>query len=125
MKNRVEIKMKFPAKFNLSRTLKVGFRFTHFALFTAMDVTETEPHQFEKLPPDEQLAAVAYGAAIHDAMKTGKRFKYDYATFRKALDTCSLNDGKKLGQAWAYAETPKWMREAQEEVVKKKSPKTK
>jgi len=130
MKNRIELTLKFPAKgvkrlFSRYTKKKIGFRYTHWALFRAMDVLECSPSDLEKQPEDEQLMAISFGAAEWDRLKTGKRVFFSYEEMKAALERGSIQQGRRLGEAWANISMPDWMSEQVGEAspTKKKSPK--
>ncbi|MFO8022490.1 MAG: hypothetical protein R6U65_08485 [Perlabentimonas sp.] len=89
-----------------------GFRFTEFALFTALDVLECEPSDFDKNDEEERLKAISYGAAVYDCVKTGKPVFFTYEEFKKAIERGRIEQFKELGKAWANASYPQWIRES-------------
>ena len=130
MKHRIELDLKFPAKgfmkiFGRLQKKKVGFRFTHFALFTALDVFECEPSDFEKKSEMDQLFAIAYGAAVHDAIKTGEPVFFSFDDIKKAFMMGSVEQAEALGKAWANASYPQCIKDSifneEEGHLKKKS----
>jgi hypothetical protein len=129
MKNRIELKLKFPAKgirrvFGRFRKKEVGFRFTHFALFTALDVLDCEPDEIHKYDEKEQLFAIAYGAAVYDCIQTGKRVFFSYEDIKTAFNKGTLEQGEMIGKAWANASYPDWVKkglETNDDPAKKKS----
>jgi hypothetical protein len=134
MKNRIELKLKFPAKgirrvFGRFHKRKIGFRFTHFALFEAMEVLNCEPEELKNYSENEQIYAIAYGAALYDAIKTGKKADFTFGQMKEAFMNERASElerkGELIGKTWANASYPKWMedtfKEASDEVAKKKS----
>lgn len=128
MKNRIELKLKFPAKGLkklFGRNKKVGFRFTEFALFEAFDILGCEPSDIDKFEEEERLKAIFYGAAVYDCIKTGRPVFFTYDKFKKALESATVEEYKLLGKTWANASYPQWIREnlyeEEDSNLKKKS----
>jgi hypothetical protein len=115
--SRIELTLKFPAR-GLWRLLgrykkkKVGFRFTEAAWFTAFEVLDVDPSDFNKKPEDEQTFAVAYGAAVYDCNKRGKRVFFSYESLKQAFENASISQGKELGKAMANATMSRWVEKA-------------
>jgi hypothetical protein len=130
MKNRIELKLKFPAKgirrvFGRFHKRKIGFRFTHFALFQAMEVLDCEPDEIDKFDEKEQLFAIAYGGAVYDCIKTGRKVFFSYKDIKIAFQKGTMEQGEAVGKAWANASYPDWVKKgmglADNEPAKKKS----
>jgi len=129
MKHRIELDLKFPAKglrriFGRYQKKRVGFRFTEAAWFTAFEILEVDPSDFNKKPEDEQTFAVAYGAAVYDCNKTGKRVFFSYEDLKRAFNQGTVEQAKLLGKTMANASLSKWVQKVldqyEDDGIKKK-----
>lgn len=90
------------------RRKKVGFCFEWKAWLIAWDVFDLEPDEFLKKDPNDQMNALAYGAAFWYAVKKRKKFKLFYEDIVQALNRASLGENKKLAEALKFAQFPEW-----------------
>ena len=101
------------------RRKKIGFCFEWKAWLIAYDVFDLDPEEFQKKDPDEQMNALAYGAAMWYAIKKRKRFKLFYEDIVRALNRASLAENKKLAEALKFAQWPEWFNPEKKKTVKK------
>lgn len=114
MQHRIELTLKFPAKglrrlFGRYKKKRIGFRFTEAAWFTAFEILDCNPSDFNKKPEDEQTFAVAYGAAVYDCVKTGRPVFFTYEDIKNAFEMGSIADAKRMGKTMANAAMSKWV----------------
>lgn len=89
---------------------KVGFTFEWGAWFIAYDAVRCGPDEFDKLPPEQQIMAMAFGAASWWSMKNRKKIFFTMEDIGQALMRASKADNLALSQALNYAKFPEWMK---------------
>ena len=105
------------------RKKKVGFCFEWKAWLIAYDVFDEDPDDFQKRDPDEQMNALAYGAAFWFAIKKRKRaFKLSYEDISLALSRATLAENRLLAEALKYAQWPDWFKPGGKKKPKMKNP---
>lgn len=91
------------------RKHKVGFCFEWKAWLIAYDVFDLEPEEFNKLDPEKQMNALAYGAAFWYVIKKRKgSFKLSYEDIATALSRATLAENRILAEALKFAQWPDW-----------------
>jgi hypothetical protein len=101
------------------RRKKVGFCFEWKAWLIAYDVFDEDPEEFNKRDPDEQMNALAYGAAMWYAIKKRRKFGLFYEDICKALGRATLEENKKLAAALKFAQWPEWFKPGEKKKVRK------
>lgn len=104
------------------RKKKVGFCFEWKAWLIAYDVFDLEPEEFNKLDPEKQMNALAYGAAMWYAVKKRIRFKLFYEDIVKALSRATLAENRLLAEAMKNAQWPEWLTMIKKKAVRKAKP---
>jgi hypothetical protein len=99
----VELKLKFGR-----RKRKVGFCFEWKAWLIAYDVFDVEPDEFLKKEPEDQMNALAYGAAFWFCVRRRKKVFFTYQQITDALLLASRAENLKLATAMKYAQFPEW-----------------
>jgi len=102
---RTEIKLKFPG----CRRRRVAFRYEWKAWLLAYEVMKMGPEEFHELPPDVQLTAVHYGAAVWERMVHRKSTYFTYDDMVEALNKASKEDNILLATTMGEARFPEWM----------------
>lgn len=101
-----KIRLKFPGKL-FKRN--VGFCFSWQAWFIAYDTLDVEPDEFLEKDSEQQMNALAYGAAFWFCARRRERFFFTYESLTKALNRASMEDYKKIEAALKSAQFPEWM----------------
>ena len=106
----VELKLKFGR-----RKRKVGFCFEWKAWLIAYDVFDCEPSEFMEKEPEEQMNALAYGAAFWYCVRRRTKVFFTYPALNKA----TREENKKLGEALKFAQFPEWFTPDKKKVTGK------
>lgn len=100
-----EIRLKIGLRKRLIR-----FAFEWKAWMIAYDVFDKKPEEFLKLDPEDQITALAYGAAMWDKIKHKKKVFFSHEDIVKGLNKASKEENKRLGESLKYAQFPEWMK---------------
>lgn len=98
----------------------IGFSFEWKAWFIAWDLFDVGPDDFSKLEPDQQITALAYGAAYWDRVKQGKKVFFSYEDIVFALNKASKEENLRIPEAIQNAQFPEWMKKNMPGTAKKK-----
>jgi hypothetical protein len=90
--------------------VRQGFTFEWKAWLIAYDEMKCGPDEFNKLTAEEQIMAMAYGAATWWSMKNQKKISFDMSDIGMALMKASKADNLALAAALRYAQFPDWMK---------------
>lgn len=90
------------------RKRKVGFCFEWKAWLIAYDVYDCEPDEFLKKDQEDQVNALAYGAAFWFCVRRRKKVFFTYPQIVRALNRATREENKKLGEALKFAQFPEW-----------------
>ena len=105
------------------RKHKVGFCFEWKAWLIAYDVFDLDPEEFLKKDPEEQMNALAYGAAFWYAIKKRKRaFKLSYEDIKSALSRATLAENRILAEALKFAQWPEWFKPGEKKKMRTAKP---
>ena len=88
---------------------RVGFTFEWGAWFIAYDAVGCGPDEFNKLPADQQITAMTFGAASWWSLKNRKKIFFTMEDIAAALMRASKADNLAVAQALSYAKFPEWM----------------
>jgi hypothetical protein len=100
-----ELKLKFGR-----RKRKVGFCFEWYAWLIAYSLFDCEPDEFMKKDQEEQLNALAYGAAYWFCIRRGKKIFFTYEDIIQALNKATREENKQIVEAFNYAQFPEWFK---------------
>lgn len=103
----VKIRLRLPGRL---RKKSVLFTFEWGAWMIAYDHMNCGPDEFHELPPEAQVNAVSYGAALWGAVKRGGSAKFTYADIVSGLMRATREENTRIGEAMQYAKQPSWMR---------------
>ncbi len=101
--------------------LRIRFCFEWKAWLIAYEITGLGPEQFNKLPTDRQVDAIAFGAAQWARVKEGKKPFFTADQMKEALMRASRAENLKLTEALAYAQFPDWLKQGMSSDEKKNS----
>ncbi|MEA3431315.1 MAG: hypothetical protein U9R01_01365 [candidate division WOR-3 bacterium] len=104
------IKLKLPGKLFKRNVL---FTFEWAAWMIAYDHMNCGLNDFHELPPEVQVNAVSYGAAVWAATKRGRSAGFTYDDIVSALMHATRGENMQIGEAMQYAKQPKWMQAKQ------------
>ena len=110
-----QLSLRFPG---IPWRIRVGFDYEWKAWLIAYDLKGMEPEDFSKLPIDQQMDALAYGAAAWHCMKKGKKVFFTPDNMTKALMRASKQENLLLAEAMTYAQFPAWLK-ANDDAKKK------
>lgn len=109
-----ELRLKFGR-----RKRKVGFCFEWKAWLIAYDVFDLEPEEFLKKDPEDQMNALAYGAAFWFCVRRRTKVFFSYEDIVRALNKATREENKKLAEAMKYAQFPEWFTPDKKKVTVK------
>lgn len=114
---RTEIRLRFRL---MPFKVRVGFCFEWKAWFIAWDLFSMGPDEFGKLEIEQQITALAYGAAYWDRVKQGKKVFFSYEDIVFALNKASKEENLRIPAAIKNSQFPDWMKKNIPETDKKK-----
>jgi len=101
--------------------MKVRFCFEWKAWLIAYEKLGFGPEGLDKLPTDQQIDAIAYGAAAWARLKAGKKVYFTPEQLKEALMGASRAANLILAETLSYAQFPDWLKAGMPEVDKKKA----